>query len=110
MTDPQDTPHEPRTGPHSGGRAFAPSQAPHKSAAPQDAAESDWWDGIMRAAIRWRLDEPPDRRVARALAALLSLTTESREALIDHLVRTWGRDVLLRRISLGWKEGGDDER
>jgi hypothetical protein len=110
MTDSQDKPHAPRTGPHSGGSAFAPPMTAHKSVAPQDAAESDWWDGIMRAAVRWRLDETPDRRVARALAALLSLTTESREALIDHLVRTWGRDVLLRRISLGWKEGADDER
>jgi hypothetical protein len=64
----------------------------------------------MRAAIRWRLDEEPDRRLARALAALLSLTTETREALIEHLVTTWGRDVLLRRLSLGWKERGDDDK
>jgi len=110
MMGPQGTPHAPRTGPHSEGRPSAPPETAHKSAALQDATESDWWDGIMRAAVRWRLDEEPDRRLARALAALLSLTTETREALIEHLVTTWGRDVLLRRLSLGWKERGDDDK
>jgi hypothetical protein len=110
MMGPQDKPHAPRTGPHSEGRPSAPPETAHKSAALQDATESDWWDGIMRAAVRWRLDEEPDRRLARALAALLSLTTETREALIEHLVTTWGRDVLLRRLSLGWKERGDDDK
>jgi hypothetical protein len=110
MTGPDNTQHAPRSASQEGGRAFSPTPAQRAEKAAQGAAESDRWDGIMRAAVRWRLDEPPDRRLARALAALLSLTTETREALIDPLVRTWGRDVLLRRISRGWKEGGDDER
>jgi hypothetical protein len=110
MNGPDEAQHTPPHASQEGEQAFAPSVTTHKSAAPQDATESDWWDGIMRAAVRWRLDEPPDRRLARALAALLSLTTETREALIEHLVTTWGRDVLLRRLSLGWKEGGDDDK
>jgi hypothetical protein len=110
MTGPQDTQHAPRSAPQKGGRAFASPPAQRDDNAAQEAADSDWWDGIMRAAIRWRLDEEPDRRLARALAALLSLTTETREALVDHLMRTWGRDALIRHLSRDWKQGGDDDR
>lgn len=110
MTGPQETQHAPRSASQEGGRAFAPPPAQRGDKAAHGAAESDRWDAIMRAAIRWRLNEPPDRCLARALAALLSLTTETREALVDHLMRTWGRDALVRHLSRDWKEGGDDER
>jgi hypothetical protein len=110
MTGPDETQHAPPSAAQEGGWASAPPPAQCDDNAAHGAPGSDWWNGIMQAAVRWRLDEEPDRRLARALAALLSLTTETREALIEHLVTTWGRDVLLRRLSLGWKERGDDDK
>jgi hypothetical protein len=110
MTDTSNMRQAPRTESRTKGRALTPSPTASDAKPAPEIVEGDWWGGVKRAAVRWRLTESPQRRLTRAVAALLSLTPESREVLIDHLVMTWGRDVLMRRLSLGWKDGGDDDR
>ena len=66
------------------------------------------WDRIKALAVKLRSERTPEARMGWALAALLSLPHEGREALIDHLVRTWGRDVLLRRLSKTYDAGGSE--
>ncbi|MGG7565985.1 hypothetical protein ACQ5SO_07470 [Rhodovulum sp. DZ06] len=69
-------------------------------------ASADTWARILDAARRLRQGKDEHARVCWALAALLSLSAGSREALIDHLVKTWGRDVMQRRLDAAWAAEG----
>ena len=97
-----------------GGRAATPdphappeaTQRPY-SGAPMD---EDTWAKVCALAARLRRERSVRARVGWALASLLSLPADARNALIDHLMMTWGRDTLLRHLEKTLGNGDAHDR